>query len=171
MIFRIEDGQAISTRATSHLPSKFSCCGSNVVKWDSLLSGNVFMDALETKLIVNSCDIIFWGSIWQDLLPQLNYIFVGLGKGFFEACQFRFVEFALDQLVVGVFNGISGRVQRLYRGYFENFFCKLNAITAMKSFYFAFNSHKLPALELGIAHWITALKRNKSKERHFYVSL
>ena len=46
--------------------------------------------------------------------------------------QFGFVEFALDQLIAGVFYGVRGRVQCLNGGNGGNFLCKLNAVHSMK---------------------------------------
>ena len=60
VMFCIAAGHAIAASATSQKPVRLSCWGNRDVKWASVFSGNIAMDALDTKFIVNSLnDIVF----------------------------------------------------------------------------------------------------------------
>ena len=94
-MFCIAAGHAISANATSQKTVRLSCSGNRVLKTANVLSANV----LDINYIVN-----FLSDIAFDHLSIRKF----WEKLFFKEGQFAFIDFALNQLIVGVLYGVCG---------------------------------------------------------------
>ena len=155
-MFWITAGHANLASATCLEPDRLCCWGKRVVNWDNLFSGNVVIGASDTKFLVTSLNDI-----------QFVFWFRTNCKLMFEGNQFGCVKFALNQLILGVFYGVCGRLSCLNCVNGEHLLCKLNSVTSMKCFNFSIYS-QLPAhFVFRLAILIATLKWNQLRNINF----
>ena len=77
---------------------------------------------------------------------------------FFKAGQLGYMKFALNQLIVGVLNGVCGRLQVMYCGYCNYFFGKMIAVTLMKYLILKFFPNFLASFDFDMVDLVATLK-------------